>query len=99
MIVRMCDSKGAFEAFPEKQIKLDLKNITKIFEVIIETPVLIIIKDKFEVSIFRDGKLLIKNCKSLEEAEEQARRVYELITRRDRVRKSAGLWSETKETE
>ena len=76
MIVRRCSSKGAFEAFPEKQVKVDLSSLKNGFVVIVETPVLVIVKDVFEVSVFKDGKLLIKDCGSLEAAEEQAAKVY-----------------------
>lgn len=76
MIVRLCDTKGAYEALPEKQMKVDLSRLKNKFNIVIESPVIVIIKDEFEVSIFRNGKLLIKNCKSQEKAEEQARKVY-----------------------
>ena len=79
MIVRLCGSGGAFEALPEKQLKLDLKKIGKKLEVVIETPVLVIVKDRFEVSIFRSGKLLIKNCKVLQDAEKQAEKIYAVL--------------------
>ena len=79
MIVRRCSSKGAFEALPEKQVRIDLVSLKKKFSVLVETPVLVIIKDQFEVSVFRDGKLLIKQCDSQEKAEEQAKRIYEKL--------------------
>ena len=79
MIVRLCNAKGAYEALPEKQVKVDLSSLKKRSSIIIESPIVVIIKDEFEVSVLRNGKLLIKNCKSQEKAEEQAKRVYEKL--------------------
>lgn len=79
MIVRLCGSGGAYEAFPERSVKLDLKDVARSFKVVIQTPILLIVKDTFEVSIFKNGRLLIKNCSSLEKAEEQASKVYKKL--------------------
>ncbi len=79
MIVRLCDTKGAYEALPEKEMKVNLKELKKKFTVLIETPILVIIKDSFEVSVFKNGRLLIKDCKLQERAEEQAKKVYEVL--------------------
>ena len=71
MIIKRCSSKGAFEAIPEKPIKLDLDRIKYKYEVLADLPILIIIKYKdFEVTCFKNGKLMIKNCNSKEKAED-----------------------------
>lgn len=78
MIIRKCSTKGAFEAFPEKNIQLDLSKL-KSFKAIANTPFLTIIKDKYEVTCFKSGRLLIKNCPKKEEAEKQAKKLYKLL--------------------
>ena len=71
MIIKRCSSKGAFEAIPEKPIKLDLDRIKSKYEVLADLPILIIIRLRnFEVTCFKNGKLMIKNCDSKEKAEE-----------------------------
>lgn len=78
MIIRKCSTKGAFEALPEKNTQLDLTKL-KSFKTIATTPFLIIIKDKFEVTCFKTGRLLIKNCPKKEDAEKQAVRIYRVL--------------------
>lgn len=82
MIVRKCSTKGAFEALPENNKQLDLDKIraNKLkFKIIADTPFVIIIQDKFEVSCFKNGKLLIKNCNKKEDAEKQAKKIYKIL--------------------
>ncbi len=79
MIVRKCSTKGAFEAFPEKDKFLDLKKLRTSYKLVADTPFLIIIKDKFEVTCFKTGRLLIKNCPTREEAEKQAVKIYRML--------------------
>lgn len=78
MIIRKCSTKGAFEAFPEKNIQLDLSKL-KSFKAIATTPFLVIIKDKFEVTCFKTGRLLIKNCANKGDAEKQAVKIYKKL--------------------
>ena len=76
MIIRRCASKGAFEAIPEKPVSLDLNKIKSKYKVIADLPILIIIKYRdFEVTCFKNGKLMIKNCDSREKAEEVVREI------------------------
>ena len=71
MIIKRCSSKGAFQAIPEKPAKLDLDRIKSKYEVLADLPILIIIRLRnFEVTCFKNGKLMIKNCDSKEKAEE-----------------------------
>ena len=79
MIVRKCSTKGAFDAFPENSKQMDLDKIRKSkFQIVADTPFLVIIKNKFEVSCFKSGKLLIKNC-TKKEAEKQAKVIFDLV--------------------
>ena len=79
MIVRLCSSGGAYEVIPDKQLKINLSKLKDKFEIVVETPSVVIIKDKFEVSIFKNGKLLIKRCNDKEKAEEQAKTIYQRL--------------------
>lgn len=82
MIIRKCSTKGAFEALPENNKQLDLEKIRNKknkFKIIADTPFVIIIQDKFEVSCFKNGKLLIKNCNNKEDAEKQAKKIYKIL--------------------
>lgn len=73
-IVRKCSSKGAFEVITNK--KIDLKKLEKQFEVIVCASDLIIIKkDNCEITVYKNGKMLIKNCENIKEAE----KIVELI--------------------
>lgn len=76
MIIRKCSTKGAFEAFPEKDKFLNIKKLRTLYKTIADTPFLVIIKDKFEVTCFKTGRLLIKNCPNKEDAEKQAVKIY-----------------------
>ncbi|MBI5391435.1 hypothetical protein HZB00_00370 [Candidatus Woesearchaeota archaeon] len=79
MIVRLCGSKGAFEVLPEYQTRLDFNKLKREFKVVIETPQVLIIQDQFEVSCMKNGKLLIKKCINQVDAEQQAKKIYEVI--------------------
>jgi len=78
MIIRRCSTKGAFEAVPEKNIQLNLDKIKSKYEAIASLPILIIIKiDSYEVTCYKNGKLIIRKCESKEDAEKIAEKVYE----------------------
>ena len=79
MIIKPCSGKTAFNSVPDKKMEFDLKKIGKKFEVITETPYLIVIKiEKTEVTIYPSGKLMIRT-KQKETAEKISKKVYELI--------------------
>ena len=77
MIVRVCATKGAFEVLPEKKMSLDFGKLKERFQILIETPMVLIVKDNFEVSCKKNGNLIIKYCPLREDAEKQALRIYE----------------------
>ena len=69
MIIRRCATRGAFEAVPEKPMKLDLDKIKNKYETIADLPVLIIIKcENYEVTCYKNGKIMIKGCDSKDKA-------------------------------
>src|SRR3989344_5516855 len=73
--VKKCNSGGAFIARPLGKQELDLNKVKENFTIIADTPVVVIIKDKFKVSCYKNGKLMIES-ETLEEAEKQAERIY-----------------------
>lgn len=77
-IVRRCTTKGAFEAIPEKSMQLNLDKIKSKYTAIAEVPILVIIKyENYEVTCYKNGKLIIRNCTVKEDAEKVAEKIYE----------------------
>ncbi len=77
MIVRRCSSKGAFEVIPEKSNCIDFVRIKKNFKVSFEIRALVIIEhDKYNITCYKNGKIMIRNCNSIEEAEKVAEELY-----------------------
>ncbi len=72
---KKCKSRGAYITRPNGKQELDLEKVRKNFKVIADTPVVTIIQDKFKVSCYKNGKLLIE-CDNEKDAEEQAGRIY-----------------------
>ena len=74
-----CKTKAAYSAKPIKKVKLDLKLIKKKFEVILETPILLVIKTEgIEVIVHSYGELLFKNCEDVKLMKKIAEKVYDL---------------------
>ncbi|HLC85925.1 MAG TPA: hypothetical protein VJG30_01405 [Candidatus Nanoarchaeia archaeon] len=70
MIIRRCSTKGAFEIIPDSPNYVDFMKLRKNFKVSFEIPVLLIIEyEKYSITCYNNGKILIKNCSSEEEAE------------------------------
>lgn len=78
MIVRRCSTRGAFEAIPEKNMQLNLSKIKSKYETIADLPILVLIKyDDYEVTCYKNGKLIIRKCDVKEQAEKIAEKIYE----------------------
>ena len=78
MIIRRCSTKGAFEAIPEKNIQLNLAKLKEKYKVIAEIPILVLIKyADYEITCYKNGKLLIRKCNDQEEALKIAEKIYE----------------------
>ncbi len=79
MIVRRCSTRGAFEVIPEKPINIDLKKIKAKYETIADLPILVLIKcNNYEVTCYKNGKLLIRKCDNKDDAEKIAEEIYSL---------------------
>ncbi len=77
MIIRRCSTRGAFEAIPDKVITLKLEKIKNKYKIIADLPILIIIKiNNYEITCYKNGKLVIRNCDIKEEAEKIANEIY-----------------------
>ena len=76
MMIRRCKTRGAFETVPEKPLRINLDKVKSKYEIIADLPILLIIKkDKYEITCYKSGKLMIKNC----DLENVARKIFEEI--------------------
>ncbi len=77
--IQKCKTKAAYSAKPKKNIKLNLKKINKEFEVILETPILLVIKESgIEIIVHGYGELLFKNCEDVSKMKKIAEKVYKV---------------------
>ncbi len=67
-----------YSAKLKRPAKLDLQKVKKRFEVILETPILLVIKKEgVEITIHGYGELLFRNCSNTELMEKIAKEIYE----------------------
>ncbi len=73
-----CKTKAAYSAKLKKQQQLDLRAIQQKFETVLETPLLLVVKEEgVEVIIHGYGELLFKKCEDVELMKKIAEMVYE----------------------
>ena len=76
-ILAKCKTKAAFSAKLKTPHRLDLEKIKKSFETIMETAILIIIKEEnVEIIVHGYGELMFKNCSDTDLMEKIAKKVY-----------------------
>ncbi|MBT3814392.1 hypothetical protein HOE37_04375 [Candidatus Woesearchaeota archaeon] len=74
-----CKTKAAFSAKLMQKGKIDLKKVAKKFEVVMETPILLVIKTETgEVIVHSHGEILFKKCMDTELMEKVAEEIYEI---------------------
>ena len=74
-----CKTKAAYSAKLQQKGKLSLKKIKENFEVLMETPILLVIKTEAgEVIVHSHGEILFKGCKDVELMEEISKTIYNL---------------------
>lgn len=74
-----CKTKAAYSAKLKKKGKLDLDKIKKKFEVILETPILLVIKEEgVEIIVHGYGELLFKKCEDVELMRKIADEIYKV---------------------
>ena len=74
-----CKTKAAYSAKLKQQGKLDLIKIKNHYEILMETPILLVIKTAAgEVIVHTHGELLFKKCTDTDLMEKVAEEIYEL---------------------
>lgn len=89
-----CKTKAAYSAKLKQKGKLNLKKIAAKFDVVMETPILLVIKAQIKVSnkvsnkvkntinveivVHEFGELLFKNCENVEFMEKTAKEIYKV---------------------
>jgi hypothetical protein len=74
-----CKTKAAYSAKLQQKGKIDLKKIKDQFEVLMETPILLVVKTKAgEVIVHSHGEILFKGCKDVELMESISKSVYKI---------------------
>lgn len=73
-----CKTKAAFSAKLRQKGKIDLAKVKSKYEVILETPILLVIKVQgIEIIVHSHGELMFKNCSDTELMEKLAEEIYE----------------------
>ncbi|MBS3169001.1 hypothetical protein J4210_00825 [Candidatus Woesearchaeota archaeon] len=72
-----CKTKATYSAKLKRQRQLELKEIAKRVEVVLETPILLVIKDNgVEAVVHRYGEILFKNCEDEKIMRKIAEKIY-----------------------
>lgn len=86
LIVKPCSDKAAFEARPKRTVTVDMVEAKRAFQmstglnIVIETPHIIIVKSKdAEITLSRDGRMLIKKVSNQDEVTQVAYRILRTI--------------------
>lgn len=75
--VEKCKSRAGYSANLQKQQKLNLQQIQSQFEVVLETPILLVIRvEGVEVVVHGYGELLFKHCTDTELMNKIAEKIY-----------------------
>lgn len=75
--IAKCKSNAAFSAKLRKQGKLNIKKVGSKFQVMLETPILLVVKvSGIEVIVHGHGELLFKKCSDTELMEKIAKEIY-----------------------
>ena len=89
-LLKPCKTSAAFEAIPRERFSLDLDRCEEILRpvctIVAHAGVLLIVNDQCEVSIHKDGRLILKTG-SQELAAEQAGRIAGWLERTDALQK------------
>lgn len=80
-----CKTKAAYSAKLPTNTKLDLAAIKKKYEVILETPVLLVVKvEDIEIIVHGYGELLFKECEDVKWMKKVAEEIYEVGLKNER---------------
>ena len=75
-----CKTKAAYSTrLKFQKYRLDLKKLAKEFKIVIETPVVIVLKiDDVELTVHNYGELLFRNCDDIDKMQVIAEQVYSI---------------------
>ena len=78
LIIKKCKDKGGYSVRQEPLKNLSLNKIKKYFKVLIETPIVLVIKGKYEIIVHNYGELIFKNTKEkdIKEIEKISQKIY-----------------------
>ncbi len=86
LIVKLCSDKAAFEARPNRTLSLNMLNARQMIEnsgqnkILVYTPHMIIFESKkAEITLSKDGRMLIKRATNEAEATRVARQILATI--------------------
>jgi len=84
--VRLCSDKAAFEARPAHRLSLNMSEVKRTLErseeheIVVYTPYMLILKiGKVEITLSRDGRMLIRRVSNEVEAAQVARQIFRTI--------------------
>ncbi|MDP3989586.1 MAG: hypothetical protein Q8Q01_00075 [archaeon] len=78
-IIEKCKTKAAYSAKLAKKQTLNFNKIKEHFEVLLETPILLVIKiEEVEVIVHSYGELLFKKCQDKNLMTKIAERIYSI---------------------
>lgn len=74
-----CKTRAAYSAKLNQKGRIDLEKIRQKYEVILETPILVMIKVKgIEIIVHGHGELIFKSCDKVDWMEKVAEEIYGL---------------------
>ncbi|MEK6845427.1 MAG: hypothetical protein AABY26_01600 [Nanoarchaeota archaeon] len=74
-----CKTKAAYSAKLRQKGKLDLGKIKQKYDIILDTPLLVVVKvNGIEIIVHSHGELLFKECEDVSWMENTSREIYEL---------------------
>ena len=75
--VEKCKTKATYSAKLKQQRQLNLQAIAKNMEIVLETPILLVIKEEgVEAVVHKYGEILFKNCSDVPLLEKIAEKVF-----------------------
>lgn len=88
--VRLCSDKAAFEVKLHRRLRLDLESVKEAtedsedYEVTMYTPHILILRSRtgVEITLSRDGRMLIKKLSSKDEVSSVAKSVLQMVMER-----------------
>ena len=78
--VRPCKTGAAYKTFPNKILKVNLDEVRKNFDVVLDTPLLVVVKvENEEVIVHGFGELVFKTLRNEDKVKEISEQIYNLL--------------------